>query len=576
MSELKNGLTVCRLPGNEGIFGLFRDPVDRVRAGNIDEVIPAVQRLQQFAADNCYAVGYISYEASPAFDSAFEVKADYEWPLLDFFIYDKAPQAFSPDSTPLNLQERTRPELAEHVYCSDLERVLRYIYEGDIYQANYTFRADLASISDPFQFFNHLVSAHPVPYAAYLSFEDRSVVSVSPELFLEKNGTHLISKPMKGTASRHPIYENDRKQAAFLSKDPKNRAENLMIVDMVRNDFGRICQPGTIKVDPLFHVDTYSTVHQMISTVHGQTEADLIGILKALFPAASITGAPKVRAMQIIRELEHSPREVYCGAVGCIVPGGDFCFNVPIRTLLCEKDKTRLGIGSGVVADSQPHAEWQESLLKSRFVFHNEPEFEIFETLAWLPETGYSDLEEHLERMRKSQLWFLRPFPANPQRFLPESFDGPQRIKFIIDSSGAIRVENTPLSETGWGVECARLMIADETVNSTDYFLYHKTTKRDLYSRIFTEARSAGFNEALFFNEKGFLTEGTISNVFVKIDGKWLTPALSCGLLPGIERAKLIAELQAEEVQISRSQLKNSEDIIICNSLRGQVHASLL
>ena len=573
MWELMNSkISVCKLPATEELV-IFRNPLKRITAKSTDEILPALAEIQQLCNDY-YAVGYISYEASKAFDSALKVK-NGDWNLLDFYIYDSKPQPFEISNVKVNLTEAVQPELSEQNYLNDLQKVLNYIYDGDIYQANYTFRANLPKIDHPFELFQQLQRKHPVPYASFLQFDKKSIISISPELFLEKSGSHLFSKPMKGTAPRKPSFGEDQSQRTFLQNDPKNRAENLMIVDMVRNDFGRICQPGTVKVDPLFHVDTYETVHQMISTVHGQTDADLIEIFKALFPAASITGAPKVRAMEIIDELESSPREVYCGAVGCIVPGGDFCFNVPIRTILCENDKSRLGIGSGVVADSNPQSEWQESLLKSSFIFHHRPDFEVFETLAWFPETGYTDLDDHLERMQKSQNWFRRPFPEKPKQFLPQSFDSAQRIKLIIDKQGEIRVESVGLSQIGWGKEMIKLKISDKTVDSNDPFLYHKTTNRDFYNNEFKIAKAEGFDELIFFNENGNLTEGAISNIFVKIDNSWKTPALSCGILPGIERAKLLEKTKAKATDITLADLKSADEILICNSLRGSVKAQI-
>ena len=569
---MNSKISVCRLPNHEGLV-LFREPLKRISATTIEEVIPALAELQQLC-QSYYAVGYVSYEAAPAFDGALKVKKG-SWNLLDFYVYETEPEIFKCTEREVKLAESVQPELSEAHYLSDLKKVLDYIYDGDIYQANYTFRANLPEINQPFELFQQLQRKHPVPYAAFLQFDDKSIISISPELFLEKNGSHLFSKPMKGTAPRKPAFDVDQSQKAFLQSDPKNRAENLMIVDMVRNDFSRICRPGTVKVDPLFHVDSYETVHQMVSTVHGKTTASLSDIFKALFPAASITGAPKVRAMEIIDELEDSAREVYCGAVGCITPGGDFCFNVPIRTILCETTRSRLGIGSGVVADSKPILEWEESLLKSRFVFHHRPEFEVFETLVWEPGMGFSDLTAHFDRMKCSQEWFGRPFPEDPCKFLPESLETRQRVKLIIDSDGVIRFECVPLDCTGWGKAAVQLHISKVPVSSEELFLYHKTTQRKRYDEAFCSAKAQGFDEVLFFNEKGQLTEGAISNIFIRVDKVWKTPALSCGLLPGIERGKLLKTLNAETAEIGLDELKSAEEIMICNSVRGAVRAFL-
>ncbi|MGL4855197.1 MAG: chorismate-binding protein, partial [Lentisphaeria bacterium] len=411
---------------------------------------------------------------------------------------------------------------------------------------------------------------NPVPYPAFVTFPERTIISISPELFVQKNGNKIISAPMKGTIARKMTYEADLLQKDFLRTDEKNCAENLMIVDMVRNDLGKFCDANSIFVNPLFHVDSYRTVHQMISLVHGQSHQGLSTIFREMFPAASITGAPKIRAMEIIHELEASPRHVYCGALGSVEPNGDLCFNVPIRTLTCEQDKTLLGIGSGVVADSVDNSEWQECLLKASFVNHYEPVFNLFETLRWTFEEGYSDLDAHLQRLTNSQRWFNRKV-NNWREQLPQSFNHPQRIKLIVDVYGILKVEASPQGEFSWGKELILCKISDKVVNSKDIFLYHKTTNRAFYQSELSLAKQENFDEVIFFNERGELTEGSISNIFIMVDNQWFTPSLECGLLPGIERAKLLKELSAKEFSINREMFDKAQTILLCNSLRGVV-----
>ena len=571
------GTTICRLPGQDGLVQ-FTNPVTSVEATCLTDVIEKFKQVEAFSNQGYYAVGYVSYEAAPAFDPALSCHAQYPTlPFLLFYIYEGEPTPFLQEKgdamrDPLSLE----PELLKSAYLKNVNRVLKYIYNGDIYQANYTFRVQLPEVSDPLTLFQSILTSNPVPYAGFLSHETHSVVSISPELFIEKSQDSLISKPMKGTSKRHPIWTEDLKQSNFLKNDPKNCAENLMIVDMVRNDFGRLATPGSIKVDPLFQTETYATLHQMTSTVVGKCQLGVVDIFKKTFPAASITGAPKIRATEVIHQLENSPRGVYCGAFGVITPSGDFCFNVPIRTITCHKNgPSELGIGSGIVADSCPSAEWQESLLKSQFVNNQLNAFEMFETLAWLPGQGYSDLDAHLQRLQKSQQWYKRPWNNHIKSLLPDHYKGPQRIKFTLSKTGQFSIENSPLKNLEWPKNPS-VKISEQPTNSNDHFYYHKTTHRPLYSAAFKKAQAEGFTEILFFNEKEELTEGSISNVFIKENDQWFTPPLSSGLLPGIERAKLKIELKAMESPINRERLNHADKVLICNSLRGSTVVKLI
>jgi len=570
------GTTICRLPGQDSLVE-FNNPVACIEANCLTEVIEKFQQVEQFTKEGFYAVGYLSYEAAPAFDKALNCLDKHPTlPLLLFYIYDKAPKPFINQNNSKNQELALSPELSQNDYLKKVNQILNYIYEGDIYQANYTFRVKLPEISEPLELFKAILSSNPVPYAGFLSHQNHSMVSISPELFIEKNNNILISKPMKGTAYRHPIADKDLKQSSFLANDPKNRAENLMIVDMVRNDFGRFAKPGSIKVDPLFHVESYATVHQMTSTVLAETTLGVVDIFKHTFPAASITGAPKKRASEIIKQLENSPRGIYCGAFGVIMPTGDFCFNVPIRTITCHQGApAELGIGSGVVADSSPIDEWHESHLKSQFVNNKTVNFDIFETLAWLPEEGYTDLDDHLTRLEKSQQWYKRPFPTNLKAQLPARFEGPQRIKLILTENGEFRLEHSALTTARWPQK-ATIKISSTLTDSSNHFLYHKTSHREIYNQAFKQAQAEGFTEVLFFNERGELTEGSISNVFIKKDGQWFTPALTCGLLPGIERQKLIKTLNAKTAIINQDRLIHADEIIICNSLRHSTTVKLI
>jgi para-aminobenzoate synthetase/4-amino-4-deoxychorismate lyase len=580
----QEGTAICRLPGGDPPrWGLFRAPGEVITARRPAEVPTAVERLEQALAAGYAVAGFLAYEAAPAFDRHFRVIAppDAE-PSVCFAIYRQAPAIielplvndFKPD---INFT----PELTRAAYTQALTAIRDRLIAGDIYQANFTFRCHCAaSPEEPERLFLSLCSRHPVPYAAFLNFGDRKILSLSPELFLERNREYIVSSPMKGTVKREPDADRDAQAACFLANDEKNRAENLMITDMVRNDLGRICRPGSVRVDPLFQVKTYRTVHQMISTVHGELAdgVSLKDILGATFPAASITGAPKIRAMEVIAENEHSPRGVYCGAVGCFLSASSFCLNVPIRTLTWTPAETRLGIGGGIVLDSEPESEWREALLKSRFVHFTMPEFQVFETIGWEAGRGYLFPEEHLARMRKSQYYFGRPWRekeirdalavAEKELHAQPQLPGHRGVRLTLTHDGAGHGEITP-PRPPWRPEGVRLKLAAIQVDSGDLFLYHKTTFREIFDREYRKALQEGFDEVLFCNEKGFLTEGAISSLFIRRDGQWLTPRLSNGLLPGVWRQAQLRLLEASEADLRPEDLEAAQEIRIGNSVRG-------
>lgn len=574
----KAGSVYCRIPGKE-TKALFTQPEYIVSTENISDISDCVRKVEEFTAKGFYAAGFISYEASPAFDKALKAKAPGTFPLLWFGIYSSFEEFNENTAVKIAAPPILSPEIEEKAYLDDVSEIKDFIYEGDIYQANYTFRSRGKASADPAGLFLKLSAAHPVPYSAYVNTGKVQIISLSPELFLERTEAdgRITSKPMKGTAKRAYDSEADLKNAELLRNDIKNQAENLMIVDMVRNDMGRICVPGSIRAEALFEIETYMTVHQMTSTVSGLPEAGtgFFEILKSLFPAASITGAPKVRATEIIAELEKSPRKIYTGTAGCLSPAGKMLFNVAIRTMIFAEGMAELGIGSGIVADSSPECEWEECLLKSGFSNSEMPDFEILETILLNEKNEYVCLSEHLRRAGNSQIYFGRKWNESEAKGAldklkkDESCKRPARVRLLAEKNGKIRVESQELKTEGWGKDALAVKLSSETTNSQDLFLYHKTTKRDLYNRKFREAQEEGFDEIIFMNEKGFISEGAISNIFIFIDKKWFTPVLSCGLLPGIWRADKMKELNALESIISLEKLLSAEKVLIGNSVRG-------
>ena len=572
----KTGSALCRLPGDTPEWGIFSNPVKILTAHCAAEVMPLLAELEEALAGGCFAAGFIAYEAAPAFDRAFNTLPSLDFPAASVAVYTEATQRFSvfPEGGETFLLD-FEPEIKHDEYCGSLERIARDIVEGNIYQTNFTFRNHAPAVSEPEKLFLDLVKRHPVPYPMFFSAGGFKILSFSPELFLEKAGRQIKSSPMKGTARRHPCAAEDDAVAGWLAADPKNMAENLMIVDMVRNDFGRFCIPGSIRVEPLFRVDTYNTVHQMISTVHGEAGAGikLHEILQATFPPASITGAPKISAVNIISREEKSLRKVYTGVMGCFLPGGDFCLNVAIRTLICSAGHTELGIGSGIVYDSRAEAEWREALLKSYFINYSIPDFQVLETMLWEKLDGIKYLFEHLARAESTQRYFGRQWnraAVDNALSAIKTGQGQARLRLLIAPDGSACVEVYPLTSAGWGKTSLRVLASKEKIDSRDVFLYHKTTNRDFYNRHFHDAHEKGFDEVIFFNERGELTEGAISNIFLRQGEQWVTPPLTCGLLPGIWREKTLRELNAAEKVLHAEDLKNADAIILGNSVRGR------
>ena len=577
----QSGTVVCRLPGSGKRWGLFTDPCEIVVATRPDQVRPALRTVEQRLTAGCYAAGFVAYEAATAFDPAMTARPA-SGPLLWFGIYAKPPHPFRCRAAAREMPGlRLSPQIDFAAYAERIARIKDYLAKGDIYQTNFTIRTDASGpdLPPPEELFETLFHDHPTPFAAFVNTGESRMVSLSPELFLNRRGRRLSSSPMKGTARREPQPEHDLAVAAGLAADAKNRAENLMIVDMVRNDFGRVCRPGSIRVRPLFRVDTYATVHQMISTVHGELSdrAGLEEIFAAAFPAASITGAPKIRAMEVIGELEEEPRGIYTGSIGCAAPDGDFLFNVAIRTLEFQHDRCRLGIGGGIVADSTAPSEWQECLLKSSFASRpREPEFRVLETMLHRPGHGIDFLEEHLRRASRSQRYFGRPWrEAAIRRQLEQlAFSAkPARVRMTVAATGKADFTVTPLEAVGWKRSPARLIMAGDAVDRHDVFSYHKTTRRELYDHWHHLALEANCDEAVFRNQDGEITEGGICNILVKINGRWYTPPLSSGLLDGIWRRHAIVEYRAEEKVLCSDDLLRAEQIVIGNSVRGATAA---
>jgi para-aminobenzoate synthetase/4-amino-4-deoxychorismate lyase len=464
-------------------------------------------------------------------------------------------------------------------YVEKVEQIRRWIGDGDCYQVNLTFPLDFRLFGDPLALYARLRQRQPVRYGAYLATPGETLLSFSPELFFERTGRHVTTRPMKGTAPRGETPQEDEANRQALLASAKERAENIMIVDLLRNDLGRLAEPGRVRVESLCTTEAYPTLWQVVSTVSADLpEASLFDLFRALFPCGSITGAPKIAAMQKIAVLENTPRGRYTGALGWLAPGGNCRFNVAIRTLeLGENGHARLGIGSGIVIDADPAREYAECLLKARFLTDCDPGFELIETMRL--ECGeYPLLELHMERLEASAraLGFMADRSAISAALLEQSMDratGIFRVRLTLAHDGRYRITVTPLidDKPSWQV-----VLADQRLDADDYLLRHKTTARSRYDREL--ARLAGHPEvfdAIFLNTRGEVGEGARSNVFVERDGVLLTPPTACGLLPGVMRRHLLESGRAVACVLTRDDLLGAPAIYMANALRGLIPVSL-
>jgi para-aminobenzoate synthetase / 4-amino-4-deoxychorismate lyase len=470
-------------------------------------------------------------------------------------------------------------------YAGAFAGVQDYIAAGDVYQINLTLKYLFAFSGDPVALYAALRRKQRVEYGALIGAADFHVLSLSPELFFRREGKHMSTRPMKGTAPRGRTPREDARLRTWLAMDEKQRAENLMIVDLLRNDLGRIAKIGSVEVTDLFTVETYRTVHQMTSGITAELRGDmsLKDMLHALFPCGSVTGAPKVRAMEIIRELEGGPRGVYTGAIGHIAPNGDTQFNVAIRTVFIDGQGGEMGIGSGVVADSKVDAEFEECLLKAQFLTDTDASFQLIETMRWERESGFYLLERHLTRLQSSSAHFGYPFDREAVlAALAAEVEGLEgdvhMVRLLLAEDGTLTVTSTrielPAKGTVW-----KFVISDQRLDEKDPLFFHKTTRRQFYDREMERQKAlTGCDEVIFLNKKGELTEGTRTSLFIEQDGRLFTPALTCGLLPGTLREELIdlPRAAASEAVLTLADLASADRIYLGNSVRGLIRAEPL
>ena len=552
-----------------GVRQIFTDTIKELKTKDIKEVKHLLAEVEAYQNQGYYAVGYVSYEAAPAFETKFQVidgplMSEY---LLYFTIHETVqtepiPLTYKPIDLPKSWQELTSAE----EYKAAIEQIHHYIRQGDTYQVNYTVQLQQNLTADPFAIYNRLVVEQNAHYNAFIQHDDVSIISISPELFFKKDGDRLTTRPMKGTTNRGLTTENDLKQAQWLAQDQKNRSENMMIVDLLRNDMNRISKIGSENVKRLCQVEQYSTVWQMTSTIETQLlpNSSLSDVFQALFPCGSITGAPKIATMEIIKKVEKQSRGVYCGAIGILVPQGPSIFNVAIRTLQMEGTKAVYGVGGGITWDSKWEAEYEETKQKAAVLYRQNPRFDLIST-GRVHQGKLLFLEEHMKRLQESSRYFDYPFNKEKVKKQVEDlcqsldFDTDYRLKMSLAKDGELTFEHNQL--TGLADDFCQARLVEQTYPLDSPYTYFKTSYRPHIS--------LGPHEQIYYNQKKELLETSIGNLVLKIEDQLYTPPIHLGLLNGIYRQNLIANNQVSERVLTLDNLKQAQAIYGCNAVRG-------
>ena len=559
---------------------IYRDPIETVTANAFEEIEPALERVRVALRNGRHAAGYLAYEAGHAFDSKLAASARKgQGTLLCFGLFEgyESPDLIlllpSPDGAYVG---PLRPRIGQEDYQVAVREVRDHLFAGDFYQANLTFGCDLAVAGDPLAIYARLRRSSRAGWGGVAVYDDATVISLSPEQFFTIRDGVIEARPMKGTAARMADPQADRAAADELATDEKQRAENLMIVDLMRNDLARVSVPGSVEVPELFAVESYPTVHQLVSRISARLrpDCDAVDVIRTIFPCGSVTGAPKIAAIQALARLEPEPRGAYTGSMGWIEPSGDAAFNVLIRTLEWQTGaaRARLGLGSGLVVDSVPSDEWAECLLKGDFVRRESQDFDLIETMGFDPSEGIVELDRHLDRMKASaaDLDFKFDRHAARNELQAATFGRKRRamVRLLLSRTGAMAIQvrlyadpdEVPVS----------VAMRPLPVDPGDFRLRYKTTDR----RFLDEARQGEqAYETIFIDPDGQLTEGSRTNIFLERDGKLLTPPLTRGIMPGILRAKLIEEGRAEERDLAPADLQGG--FFIGNIVRGLIPAKL-
>ncbi|MBT8083592.1 MAG: aminodeoxychorismate synthase component I [Woeseia sp.] len=561
----------------------FSEPVAVLAAREHADVMETLRNIEsRVDEDNLWAAGFIAYEAAAGFDQACVTQESTGLPLLSFGLFRRAEELPEPElsTEPSGNSADWQLDTAQHTYMRNVERIREQIALGNTYQVNYTMRGQTRAIHNPWQLF--LDIARDAPLAAYLETDEYAIVSASPELFFRLDGSALTSRPMKGTAVRGLDASDDARRHRDLLNSVKDRAENVMIADMLRNDMGRVADPGTVVAESLFDIEKYSTVWQATSTVSAATGKPVSEILAALFPCASITGAPKIASMELIAKLERSPRGIYTGTIGYIAPGRKAQFNVAIRTAHVDRRSgdAEYGVGGGIVWDSRPALEYAECLAKGRILRQRQApaDFQLLETMLWTRESGYFLLDGHLSRLSASAEYFDFDFDKEHiieelQKLAMTLHNEHHRVRLLMDKTGETILTETALCLPTQSA-AFRVCLAKRHVDTDNVFLYHKTTQRAAYENALEGVDDC--DDVLLWNREGYLTESTVANVAVRLHERLYTPPIRCGLLPGVLRASLLESGELHERPIRLSELADAQEIILLNSVRKQYPARLV
>lgn len=576
---------------------IFTNPLNVITCYKPTEIKDAFARLETYLNSNYYAAGFFSYEMGYGFENLYKARKSYNFPLIwlgifksaivfdhqtNKFLDNNGPPFRRPTGRKIKQQSskyqinNLRLNISQRSYINSVKEIRRLLRQGDTYEVNYTMKYKFDFGGSAYKLYQDLRNKQSVSYSAFIKARDFKILSFSPELFFRKKGRNIQTRPMKGTINRGRDLNEDILNKNELKKDAKNNAENLMIVDLFRNDLARISETNSVKTKDIFCVEKYETLFQLTSTINSVLKKDIgyYDLFRALFPSGSVTGAPKIRTMQIIKSLEKERRQVYTGAIGLFKPDAEAVFNVAIRTILLQGTKGEMGIGSGIVYDSDPQQEYEECNLKANFLTNPQREFQLIETMLWSKK--FFLLKYHLRRLKESAEYFDFCYDENylnkallriKKRF-KSNFS--YKVRLLLFKNGDVSI--TYRRQTEKNVSCQLVTISKQKTNSQDIFLYHKTTQRQLYDIEYQRYKKLGCYDVLFRNEKNEITEGAISNIFIKSKGKYYTPRLSCGLLNGVYRSYLLDKKRdIEEKVLTLKDIQNAERIYLVNSVRGMI-----
>ena len=624
-------LESARCDGENFLSYVFLRPEKVVSTFKIEEIRDCFAQLDKALKQGLYVAGFLSYEAGSAFEQRLKHKQTYRFPLLWFGVYEqpliynhrkedfekcspkaealikkinlaknykqknylsrKLPSAITQSNFRSDIRyipsytiKNIRPNISQRSYEKAIAKIKDLIAQGFTYQVNYTFKLKFAFSGSPQALYLNLRNNQSISYSAYIKTGRLYILSFSPELFFRKKGRKICARPMKGTASRGKDLKEDSRICEQLKNCLKNRSENVMIVDLLRNDLGKISTTGSVRVPHLFNVERYETLFQMTSDIESQLirRDSAFDIFSHIFPSGSVTGAPKIKTMEIIRKLEKEPRNVYTGSIGFFSPDESGTFNVAIRTVIIDSQAQtgEMSVGSGIVYDSEAKNEFAECRLKANFLIKKPQHFEMIETMLWQPNKGYLLLDEHLKRLENSARYF--DFLYNKKDILAVLTElercfkrNSYRVRLLLDKKGKIKLESSLLKSIT--AKEPKIYLSTKRTQSLDPFLYHKTTCRRLYDQEFKRCKRIGFYDVIFANEKGEITEGAISNIFIQKFGKFYTPPIACGLLDGIYRKYMFSSRKdlVKEKTLFREDLLGAEGIYLSNSVRGLVKVHL-